>query len=73
MQVRITIPVYKCAPEGHTLFSYAEGTIVTGNAAKLALADKAGEVVGGPDLETKITPPAEVKKRGRPPRASGDE
>jgi len=65
MQVRITVPLYKCAPEGHTVMSYREGVIVTGRAAQMALADNAGEVLGEP-RETKITPPPETKaKRAR--------
>jgi hypothetical protein len=60
MQVRITAPVYKCAPEGHTVFRYQQGDIVTGRVADLALSDGAGQVIAH-DLETKITPPAEKK------------
>ena len=48
MQVRITVPLYKCAPEGHTVMSYREGVIVTGRAAQMALADNAAEVLGEP-------------------------
>ena len=65
MQVRITIPLYKCAPDGHTVLSYPEGFIVTGRAAQMALADQAGEALGEAH-ETKITPPPETKaKRAR--------
>lgn len=64
MQVRISIPVYNVAPEGHTVHSYTEGMIVTGRAAELALADKAGVLVSEL-LETKIVAPAETKSRKR--------
>lgn len=66
MQVRITIPLYKCAPDGHTVRSFPEGSILTGLAAEYALQDGAGEIVEGTNLETKITPPTEAKRRGRP-------
>lgn len=62
MQVRITIPLYKCAPDGHTVLSYPEGFIVTGRAAAMALADEAGEALDAP-RETKIAPPPEAKAR----------
>jgi hypothetical protein len=61
MQARIIIPVYHCAPDGHTTFSFKEGEIVSGRAAEMALADHAGEAIGLPDLETKIEPPSETK------------
>jgi hypothetical protein len=48
---------------------YRAGLVVTGDLAALALADGAGFVVGPPDLETKVTLPAETKRRGRPPKA----
>lgn len=63
MQVRISVQVYNCAPEGHTVLRFSRDQIVTGRVAELALADKAGEIVGVPDLETKVTPPEEKKKR----------
>lgn len=63
MKVQISIPVYACAPEGHTVLRFMHGAVVTGRAAEMALADKAGEVIGAPVLETKVTPPDEKKKR----------
>lgn len=81
MQARITVPLYKCAPEGHTVLSYPMGTVVSGIVARLALADNAAEAMGDA-LETKVTPPPEAKasepvpdqpkRRGRPPRARAD-
>lgn len=81
MQARISAPVYKCAPEGHTVLSYPRGTVVSGVVARLAIADNAAEAIGA-DIETKITPPPEAKaeepvsdqpkRRGRPPRARAE-
>ena len=63
------IRAYACAPEGHTVFRYAAGTVLHGMAAKLALADGAGHEIGVIEpLETKVTGPDETKKRGRPPK-----
>jgi hypothetical protein len=46
---------------------FRAGLVVTGDLAKMALAEGAGFVVGV-ELETKVTPPAEIKRRGRPPK-----
>lgn len=34
---------YKCAPEGHTTLAFKKGDELTGKAADMALADKAGK------------------------------
>lgn len=76
MQARISVPVYRCAPEGHTVLSFAEGTVVSGAVAQLAITDGAGVAMDVGPIETKITPPPEAKiaarKRGRPPRAKDE-
>jgi hypothetical protein len=65
MQVRLT-QAYKPPPEWGQL-PYREGLIVHGDLAVHALRDGAGVVVG-PELENKVTPPTETKRRGRPPK-----
>ncbi len=58
---------YACAPEGHTVLKFEAGSVLEGRAAELALADGAAvEANAMPVLETKIEPPTETKKRGRP-------
>lgn len=58
---------YKCAPQGHTVETFAEGIVVTGKVAEWALADRAASRMFDPVAETKVTPPNEAKaKRGRP-------
>lgn len=68
MQAKITRKGgYKCAPNGHTVQTYPEGEVVTGQVAEWALADKAASRMFDPREETKVTPPPETKaKRGRP-------
>ena len=56
---------YKCAPQGHTVETFAEGTIVEGQVAEWAIADHAGQAMFDPRKETKITPPTETKTRTR--------
>jgi len=66
MQVRLTRD-YTPPPEWHQ-FPFRAGLVVTGPLAVMALQDGAGVAVG-PDLETKIVAPPEVKAmrpRGRP-------
>ena len=43
---------YRCAPQGHTVETFKVGTIVTGQVAEWALADKAASRM--------------IEKRGRP-------
>lgn len=58
---------YRCAPQGHTVETFAYGTVVEGKVAEWALADQAASRMFDPVEETKITPPPETKKkRGRP-------
>ena len=65
MQAKITKPGgYKCAPGGHTVETFQEGQIVSGQVAEWALADKAASRMFDPREETKVTAPDEVK-RGR--------
>lgn len=62
MRVKLTRD-YSCAPEGHTVMRFKAGDVLTGVAAELALADKAG-TYEGPVEETKPAPAME-RKRGR--------
>jgi hypothetical protein len=50
------------------LHAFPAGLEVTGDLAAMALKDGAAVPIG-PELETKVTPPAELKRRGRPPKA----
>lgn len=61
---------YACAPEGHTVIRFKEGSVIDGMAAELALKDGAGVLVmsDAEDRETKIDTPPETKRRGRPPK-----
>jgi hypothetical protein len=63
MKVRLTRN-YTPPPEWG-LMPYPSGLVVHGQLAQWAIRDGAGVVVG-PDLEMKITPPPEQKRRGRP-------
>lgn len=51
---------------------YPSGMIVDGELARWALEEGAAVRIG-PELEKKVTPPTETKRRGRPPkiRANG--
>jgi len=62
MKVKITaFQGYQCCPEGHTAVMFPFGSIVTGQVAEWALADKAGQRMFDPVNETKVTPPTEAK------------
>lgn len=60
MKAKITVDEYRCAPDGHTVVAFARGAIVTGEVARMALADRAAQRM----LETKVEGPTETK-RGR--------
>lgn len=64
---------YKCAPKGAIVETFPFGTIVTGQVAEWALADRAASAMFDPREETKIVTPTETKaapkKRGRPKKA----
>lgn len=66
MKVRLTRD-YVAPPEFSQL-PFPAGLVVDGDLAKMALRDGAG-VALGPVLETKIEPPLEAKRRGRPPKS----
>jgi len=53
---------YDCCPEGHTAVHFACGSIVTGQVAEWAVADRAASAMFDPVLETKITPPLKTKR-----------
>lgn len=61
---------YRCAPDGHTIITIPQHTIVEGRVAEWAIADRAAsrmfdpvqETAAGVELETKDQP----KRRGRP-------
>ena len=57
---------YRCAPRGSIVEEFAIGSIVTGKVAEWALTDGAASRMFDPREETKIAPPPETKKRGRP-------
>jgi len=62
MRAKITKPDgYLCCPEGHTAVRYMAGTIVTGQVAEWAVADKAASRMFNPVEETKVTPALETK------------
>ena len=57
---------FMCAPQGHTVVTFAYGEVVEGQVAEWALADRAASALL-PERETKVEAPAETKrKRGRP-------
>lgn len=65
-RAKITRPTgYNCAPQGHTVVNFPMGTIVDGEVAEWALADRAASAM----LEKKVEAPEETKapkRRGRP-------
>lgn len=68
MQAKITkIDGYMCAPEGHTVQTFALGRIVSGPVAEMAVADGAAEALteGAQGRETKVERVPEVKRRRR--------
>lgn len=74
-KAKITRPDgFRCAPEGHTVITIPCGTIVEGQVAEWALADRAASRMFDPRTETKVESPpetkAEPKKRGRPRKKS---
>lgn len=56
---------YKCAPQGHTVVHFAEGTIVDGQVAVWAIADRAAQAMFNPVKENKVIAPTETKRRKR--------
>lgn len=59
---------WRAAPEGHTTIVYLPGAIVEGKLAEWAVHCGVAERIDV-ELEAKVTPPVEVKKRrGRPPK-----
>ena len=56
---------YRCAPDGHTVIVIPSGTVVEGQIAEWALADKAASAMFAPVEERKVVAPPETKKRGR--------
>ena len=56
---------YRCAPDGHTVIVIPFGTVVDGQIAEWALADKAASAMFAPVEERKVVAPPETKKRGR--------
>lgn len=74
MKIYLT-KAWSVAPHGHTVVTYPAGTELTGRLAELALVDGAAkisedeiEAATMTDLEIKIEPQVEKKRRGRPPR-----
>lgn len=64
MQAKITATYgYKCAPDGHTVLNFANGQIVSGKVAEMAVEDGAAEAIEVGPVETKIAPPSETKAR----------
>jgi hypothetical protein len=64
MQAKITATYgYKCAPDGHTVLNFANGQIVSGKVAEMAVEDGAAVAIEVGPIDTKITPPAETKSR----------
>lgn len=65
-KAKITKPNgYKCAPDGHTVITVPFNTIVEGQIAEWALADKAASAMFDPVQERKVVAAPETKKRGR--------
>ena len=58
---------YKCAPSGHTVITVPFGTVVDGQIAEWALADKAASAMFDPVADRKVIVPAETKakRKGR--------
>lgn len=67
MRVRL-VREWRAAPQGHTVVVMQPGTIIEGPIAMAALSDGAAESIGELQLATKIDPPPEKKRRGRPPK-----
>lgn len=67
IKARITAEAgYRCAPEGHTVVTFAFGETVTGAVAEWAVDDDAAEPIWDPVAEKKVTGPTETKrKRGK--------
>lgn len=65
-QAKITKPDgYRCAPGGAMIETFPFGTIVTGQVAEWALADKAAQRMFDPRTETKVEMPPETKTSRR--------
>lgn len=61
---KITAPLgYKCAPEGHTVVTIPQGTVVHGKVAEWALADRAASRLFDPREETKVEAAPETKSK----------
>lgn len=63
MKARLTRD-YQAPPE-YSQLPYPAGLTVEGDLARMAIRDGAAIAIGL-DLETKVTPPNEAKRRGRP-------
>lgn len=76
-QAKITAQAgYRCAPDGHTVVTLPVGTVVTGQIAEWAMADKMAARMFDPREEKKIETATETKaaprKRGRPRKKAAD-
>ena len=67
MKVRL-VQEWRAAPQGHTVVIMQPGTIIDGPLAHVAISEGVAESIGELQLATKIDPPPEKKKRGRPPK-----
>lgn len=67
MQAKITNPKgYSCAPDGHTVVTFACGEVVSGSVAQWAVgAGDADEMKAPAKLEAKVVTPPEKKAKGK--------
>lgn len=64
MRAKITAPQgFRMAPEGHTIITYPEGTIVEGKIAEAALECHAAARMFDPVEERKVVAVKETKRR----------
>jgi hypothetical protein len=54
---------FACAPDGHTVFRFRAGDILTGNAAELALADDAGHEPQSLEVKVIVTPETKGRRK----------
>jgi len=70
VQAKITLALgYRCAPNGVFVETFPVGSVVSGQVAEWALADKAAARLFDPRAEAKVITQVETKspsKRGRP-------
>ena len=59
---------WRAAPQGHTVVVMQPGTIIEGPLAQVAISEGVAESIGVLEIATKIDPPPEKKRRGRPPK-----